>query len=577
MHQTDKTIIKKTHNRTMDPTDEQLQIFHFVRNDHRHAIIDAVAGSGKTTTIIESTRHVQHGKTMMFCAFNRSIAKEIKKKFTQMGQGHFKVKTLHALGFDILKSNNDREHNFDENKYPKLLKEILNGEEFSEELNGLFGINDIPRFPESKFETTQQRNYLYHFRDKLLDINTKYRLTLNDGTFQKFKGMLLHFNIFNERKSKNTNFDQEVRLYMKCNKVLLENGNELAMKVKKVDYTDMLYLPNHLNLKPITLYDILFVDECQDLSWAQIRIALKYVKKEGRIIAVGDPYQSIYGFTGADIESFDRFKKLTGIQPLTLTKCFRCPANIIDLAQKYREDIHAHDQRQGQIESIEFDDVAERVGPTNLVISRTKAPLQKLLFILVDNNIEVEVHEDEVKEFINDLRFLFSNEELTDVRALINDPGFFENVIQRNIYIIEKKSKDLGNLLEREEFIREGTDMIESKVNFIQRQLNIHNECKSIDSLMKVVEKLISGGDNAVRLSTIHRAKGLEGKVIFILNYDKLPLSRDGQKEWEKIQERNLIYVALTRSKNTLYLVNSEPDEMTEESLFDDLGDNFNY
>jgi superfamily I DNA/RNA helicase len=91
------------------------------------------------------------------------------------------------------------------------------------------------------------------------------------------------------------------------------------------------------------------------------------------------------------------------------------------------------------------------------------------------------------------------------------------------------------------------------------------------------IEKLITGSKDAVKLSTIHRAKGLENETVFILDYNKLPLKKDDQKDWELTQERNLKYVGLTRTKKNLYLVNAikEEGDTEKESLFDTLGDDF--
>ena len=58
--------------------------------------------------------------------------------------------------------------------------------------------------------------------------------------------------------------------------------------------------------------------------------------------------------------------------------------------------------------------------------------------------------------------------------------------------------------------------------------------------------------DEAIKISSIHRAKGLENDRVFILEYNKLPYKRD--LDWENIQERNLHYVAVTRPKEELYL-----------------------
>ena len=69
----------------MDFTEEQKQIFHFVQNETGHGIIDAVAGAGKTTTIMECSRYVQNQSEILFCAFNNSIATEILQKFRYRG------------------------------------------------------------------------------------------------------------------------------------------------------------------------------------------------------------------------------------------------------------------------------------------------------------------------------------------------------------------------------------------------------------------------------------------------------------------------------------------------------------
>jgi DNA helicase II / ATP-dependent DNA helicase PcrA len=388
---------------------------------------------------------------------------------------------------------------------------------------------------------------------------------------------MIHYNILNEKKVTSKNFDNEVKLYFDLTKIIVQRGNELAEKAHLIDYADMLYLPVLNKLTPIHKFDLLFVDECQDLSKSQLAIALKYVKKDGRVLAVGDPYQSIYGFTGADIESFNRIKdKLPNIVTLSLSKCFRCPSSIIELAQHFRSDISHFQQKEGTIQKIEFNQVIEFAKPSNLIISRTKAPLQELMFKMLENNITIEVHEDEVKEFINDLRFIFSQDELNETSIYSRGNDFFDKVKERNISFIEKKSFRYKDKDEKEAFINEETKLIEAKVEFIQKQLSIHTNSETINGLLRKIKLLISGGVDAIKFSTIHRAKGLENETVFILDYDTLPLYRDGQKDWEKVQENNLKYVALTRAQKNLFLVSSEPIiEIGEDdiSLFDTIDD----
>ncbi len=408
------------------------------------------------------------------------------------------------------------------------------------------------------------------------DCINKFRLTLTKENFEDFKNMILHFGIVDEKKTDPLIIDSVIQIFLRCTNIVLEKGNEIAEKLKIIDLTDMIYLPQKLKLYPIKTYDILFVDECQDLSKAQLAIALKYVKKNGRVIAVGDPQQSIYGFTGADIESFSRFEKLLQNNiKLTLSFCFRCPDNVIEYAQNFRNDIKPFKEKIGKIEKIDFEKVLEFVKEKDLIISRTKAPLSSLLFDLLESGKKVNIDQEEISELFNELRFLFSKEELKTENIYKNNNDFFEKVFKRNEYFIQKKSEKISNKLLREEFIDEETIHLKRRVDFINRQTSIFIDAKNLNEIIKKIEMLVSDDPNAIKLSTIHKAKGLENDRVFILDYDKLPLKKDNHKMWEKIQEDNLKYVALTRTKNTLYLVNAIKNEkiIEEGNLFDQLDD----
>jgi superfamily II DNA or RNA helicase len=63
-------------------TREQKNIFEFIKSGEEHGIIDAVAGAGKTTTIMECSKYVMDKTDILFCAFNKSIQTEIVRKFS---------------------------------------------------------------------------------------------------------------------------------------------------------------------------------------------------------------------------------------------------------------------------------------------------------------------------------------------------------------------------------------------------------------------------------------------------------------------------------------------------------------
>lgn len=559
----------------MNPTPEQEKIYNFIKFDTQHGIIDAVAGSGKTSTIIESISYVDKNKELLFCAFNKSIRDEIQNRISKNNNGNIVVKNLHQLGFDILKTNSETNFIVEELKFKKLIDKGIENK-LLDELEKYLDLYKINKDPKESTEERILKENIRKFKYKLNDCINKFRLTLTKENFEDFKNMILHFGIVDEKKTEPIILDSVIQIFLRCTKIVLEKGNELAEKLKIIDLTDMIYLPQKLKLYPIKTYDILFVDECQDLSKAQLAIALKYVKKNGRVIAVGDPQQSIYGFTGADIESFSRFEKLLQNHiKLTLSFCFRCPDNVIEYAQNFRNDIKPFKEKIGIIEKIDFEKVLEFVKEKDLIISRTKAPLSSLLFDLLESGKKVNIDQEEISELFNELRFLFSKEELRTEYIYKNNNDFFEKVFKRNEYFIQKKSEKISNKLLREEYIDEETIHLKRRVDFINRQTSIFIDAKNLNELIKKIEKLVSDDPNAIKLSTIHKAKGLENERVFILDYDKLPLKKDNHKMWEKIQEDNLKYVALTRTKNTLYLVNAVKDEknIEEGNLFDQLDD----
>lgn len=559
-------------------TPEQLSIFEFVRNGKSHGIIDAVAGAGKTTTIMECARFVENHNDILFCAFNKSISSEISKKFSERNINGVIVKTIHALGWQILHSNNNT-------GYPLTLepgknRELLNSKEISEKLKPYYlkilAVNGIKLdFLDDKpdFAVT---NIINNVKNRLLDINDKYRSTLTKDTLDDFRELVSHYGIFNELEIKKKDFEKELAYYQQCHSILLEAGNEFSKRTMKIDFTDMLYLPYKWSLYPVNKYGFLFIDECQDLSKAQFAIAAKYGRPGGRILAVGDPQQSIYGFTGADINSFNRVKEYTKATLLPLTTCFRCPQQMIGLAKKIRPDITGSKTDAGIITTIEITDVVKTARPGDLIISRTKAPLLVLVFGFIDVDLKVKIHDDEVEEIINELKNIFKHNELNvDISTL---PDKFDEVravvLNRWDWIIKKNANRIVNMGERELYIRKEKEYLEEKLDFLNRKYEEWKiECPTILSILRKIKEYISATDNPIKLSTIHRAKGLENDRVFIINYDELPMIKTDQKEWEKIQESNLKYVAVTRAMKELVLVKPKKIDVLimEGSLFDDL------
>ena len=103
------------------------------------------------------------------------------------------------------------------------------------------------------------------------------------------------------------------------------------------------------------------------------------------------------------------------------------------------------------------------------------------------------------------------------------------------------------------------TEALNDKLEALTEIYKSHPQATSIAELAASIEELFSDDASPITLSTCHRAKGLEGDRIFIHKAEDLPMKWRNQLDWQKEQEDNLLYVALTRSKRELYIV-GEPN-----------------
>lgn len=206
-----------------------------------------------------------------------------------------------------------------------------------------------------------------------------------------------------------------------------------------------------------------------------------------------------------------------------------------------------------------------------MVICRTRMPLRALALKLINKDFKVKIHPDELQEFMGDYRKNFTPQELRKVLKDEFIESFFEHAKQRNIKRITRENQNADAIIQKI-LIKEEVDAMEETLDFLKKKY-FDWHLNTLDNILKRLKLMLSNpSDDAIRISTIHRAKGLENNRVFILEYDKLPPPRD--LLWEKIQERNLHYVAVTRPKEELYLCDSqlltdseEPDENTQPAL----------
>ena len=290
---------KKKQNTEFIPSKYQEAIFKYIGGASGHLVVSAAAGSGKSSTLIKSLEFIPSDKKILLSAFNRDIVSDLKKK--TKGIENVDVMTLHGLGLSMLRRNYPTNSFIPEPfKYEAHIK------------------NNIKLYTSINTYSLGSKNYF-----RYLDNIKKY---VDFGRFylcQTPKSL----DFIESRYGIETLADEK--------DVAIKVMDWGKTELDSVDYTDMIWLPHVLYLKPIgLLYDFIMIDECQDLNKAERELILKCFKMGTRLVAVGDENQSIYSFSGADPESFNVLKSLPNTECLPLSISYRCPKNVVEFAQK---------------------------------------------------------------------------------------------------------------------------------------------------------------------------------------------------------------------------------------------------
>jgi DNA helicase II / ATP-dependent DNA helicase PcrA len=529
------------------PSPYQLAVFDFLVNGEGHAMVEAVAGSGKTTTILKALNYVPLAilveqkiipapatldisilenypnlplmlaqRKIGFLAFNKHIVKELKNR----APDYVHVSTLHSLGLSALR------HAFVDIKVD------------DDEDDKVGSIMDRT-WPISK-------EYEAQGEKKTLDPKERKRNMLIRAGMRKLvsicKATLTDYNNRDEILSlierQNTEIDESVF------EVVVENLKKVMQACKAdtrhADFDDMIWLPIVLNLQ-LEKFDYLFIDERQDLNKCQIEYIMRSLvdtgRRKGRIIAVGDKKQSLYGFRGADIYATENMTKVLNAKTLPLSISYRCPKSHVELAKSIVPQIEASSTAvEGEIFHIDMKTFSKTVDVGDMVVCRTNAPLIAPAFECIRQGKKAVIRGKDIG------------------RSLVTFIKKFDavNLADLEIKMAEFTSKEIDRLLNRGKELQAALAM--DKFETIK---TVANQSKDVKDLVFKLEMLFQDSNNGIVFSTIHRAKGLEAKNVFILKPELMPHPKATQ-EWEKEQEDNTRYVAFTRAKENLYFVKSE-------------------
>lgn len=516
------------------PSKFQQAIYDFITDGKGNAVVSAVAGSGKTTTLLNALKLIPTNKRVLFLAFNKSIAKELQERVPNTPNIH--VKTVHGFGYSSLLQ--DFSIDIFSGKYNKMIRDIFNFIE-TENIDLIkpynFNSADMKLVYEMEVdwvgeEIDNRQSYL----SRVIQLCDLGRLDLID-TDNRDKGI------------------DELNLIAKKHNVELVNGEcfrawnliKLGMSYfAKMDFTDMIFLPIKFGVK-VKQYDIVFIDECQDLNACQRELMQKAIKPiTGRFVAVGDPAQAIYGFAGADSDSFKKLCAIKNTIQLPLSVCYRCGKNIIDKAKKIISHIEAFDgAKDGEVKD---DCKLADISDSDMVLCRQTYPLVRLCLKFLSEGRKARIMGGDIG------RSLIKMVEDTKRKR---EEWTIENMFNRLYADLEKVKKNImrkEGLTDSEAEETQTYATAKEKVTVIE-MLSKNADLPS-DVISKIDEIFSDNNKDGIILSTIHKSKGLEADNVYIIHPELMP-SKWAEQDWELEQEENLRYVAYTRAKNVLGFV----------------------
>jgi DNA helicase II / ATP-dependent DNA helicase PcrA len=517
------------------PSPQQEAIFSDVADGEGHTIVEARAGSAKSTSIEMGLSHLPAsvGRDALVVAFNKPIADSMKARVPP----GITVSTLHSYGLRQLSRALPQRPEVDKDgdKVRRILIPLLTEAyreyepEDGEKKPPLDDVLWASRSAAKKTLSLAKSNLA--FKPEAIDsIIDDYEIALEPSGLPR---------------------SSLVDVTAKALDACLEDQGT-------VDFDDMIFFPCALKM-PMQTYARVFCDELQDLSPSQVKLSLKACDKGARFMGVGDSFQAIYAWRGAGHDVIDSITKKLDAKTLKLTVSFRCAKSIVRLAREIVPDFEAAaDAPEGIVREIDANRMEPDAG--DFVISRTNAPLVKLFFKFVKDGKRAAI---QGRDIGSRLRTIVSKADRGAAKGSV--PVMIDNVIkwrEKEIARLTKLERDFDN-------VRDAAACV----------LAIAENVSTIDEVYSQLDKLFednpAGDKSKIILTSGHRSKGLERDRVWLLRNTFMrprlvkdrkgqPLLDDrGKKIWAppSAEESRIYYVSLTRARRELILAHGSATE----------------
>lgn len=464
----------------------QEDIYRFVAQETGNLVVIARAGCGKTTTICEACNRIPRGKRVLVCAFNNKIRDELAERLKDMK--HVFVKGMHQLGFAAIMRQRGG------------------------------GRLDVDRY--------RIRDYV---RGLIPDEMKEYR-----GDMVKLVAMCMANLALDSGAIKNAMYEYDLRPSAPAHEGLFIEWTQAALEYSRrpaasISFDEQVFLPAVMNLST-GAFDVVLVDEAQDLNACQYRIAMNAVKRGGRVIAVGDDRQAIYAFRGADSDAIGRLTRELKATVLPLSVTYRCPTKVVALAQRLVPDFESGDGAPpGEVRIVSEKEFLDGVKVGDAVISRTNSGLTKYCLSLLVGGKRARIIGRDLSAKLEAILARVTTNVLKD--ALGQMSAFVEGEVER--LVAAKKDDKAEELLDNLEALRALSDGMTTVTSLRQRMNSLFAEGDGVEY-------------GTIPCMTVHKAKGLEFDRVWLL---------ESTFRVNTIEGENLYYVGITRTKHQLFLV----------------------
>ncbi len=340
---------------------------------------------------------------------------------------------------------------------------------------------------------------------------------------------------------------ETVEWAMQCLKVAIV----YALRYGVIDFDEQIYLPNILNLRPSVQFDVVFLDELQNQSFGRLQIVLKYLKPGGTFIGMGDEKQEIMGFAGVTIGSFSNTVKYLDAKLMRLSESFRFGQHIAEQSHDIVPDLKGVNKNSAD-KVYEVADFPRQFESNSAVVCRSNAQCVEYMIALHNWGISTRLAKPKHAQIIEEA---FSE--------IIDDIAKGQNG-----YIAE----DLADEIEERMMQMHRAYQRFASPNRLRKLVTDHNMAKKIvqgfpnitqiDTLKNTVSALLSSY-NGVSFITAHSSQGLEWEHTYVVRSDyqvsisasKINATLNPARSWMIVEEQQVFYVAKTRARQTMTLI----------------------